>query len=171
MEWMGREQLDFFVRLMVFALPLYAILFAANLLPLQLLVASQSHWLLEGLGFVVAQEGTLLTANGFSFFISPDSTGWKSLLFAGALIMAVPGIARKKKIWGLALGLPAVYAGNLVRVLGIVLIEQSYGVGAAMVAHDWLWRFGLIALVLGVWGLWLWWAKEGGRNRHSLVSS
>lgn len=166
-----KSTLYFLVRLLVLSIPLYiVVLFQLDLTPLQNAVAGQSQYLLQLLGFGVTREGPLISAvwgsgEPFKFLISPDSTGWKSLLFLSALVLAVPGIRWRKRLWGLVIGLPLVWAGNLVRVLAIVLVERDWGIEAAMAVHDYLWRFGLMALVLGIWLVWLKLADEKNRRR------
>ena len=160
-----KETMVFFVRLMALALPLYAVLFFADLYPLQAVVAGQSFWLLQAAGLSPAIEGVAMQVGDFSFFISRDSTGWKSMMFLGALVFAVPGVARGRRLLGILVGIPLVYLGNLGRVVGIVLAEQAYGLEAAMLVHDYLWRFGLVALVLGIWLLWFRWARGGSQRR------
>jgi len=156
----------FLWRLMLLSIPLYVVLtFAIDLGFLQNIVATQSFWMLSFTGLTVAQDGPSLTVGlddeyqqPFYFIISEDSTGWKSLLFFTALVIAVPEIHNRKRIIGLCL-LPAVWIGNLFRIWIIVMIERSYGFEAAMIAHDYLWRVGLIVLVVGLWLLWLKYVK------------
>lgn len=155
-----RDTLEFFVRLMILALPLYGIIFFVNLFPLQALVAGHSFILLEGMGLAPTIQGAGIQVGDFPFFISKDSTGWKSMLFLGALILAVPGIRWRKRWLGLLIGIPLIYVGNLGRVIAIVLAEQAWGFEAAILIHDWLWRFGLIALVMGIWLAWFYWTRS-----------
>lgn len=154
------RMLIFLARLVALSLPLYLVMWLGlDLYPLQLAAASQSAWLLQALGYQVLRDGTLLTINsGFVVSIVPDCTGWKSMLFLFALIFAVPGIAMKKRLWGL-LGLPLVWAGNLTRILAGVAAWDLWGVEASLLIHDWLFQAGLVALVLGIWIAWLMWAQ------------
>ncbi len=155
------RMLEFLVRVCVLALPLYLVIWLGlDLYPLQLAVASQSAWLLQAAGYGVVQEGTGLTADGFGFFIIPDCTGWKSMLFLFALVLAVPGISLRRRAWGLALGMPLIWLGNLARVTGVVAAQGAWGTDAALVIHDWLFQAGLVALVLGIWIVWLLWVKN-----------
>jgi exosortase/archaeosortase family protein len=148
----------FLLRLLILSIPLYVILiFNVDLYALQYSVTANTLWILRGVGYQVVQEGAALTVgaeNPFFFIISPDSTGWKSMLFLFALIFAVPGVVLKKRVFGLVFGIPLIWIGNLTRVLAIVFIERGYGFEAAMLAHDYLWRLGLISLVLVLWLLW-----------------
>ena len=152
----------FLIRLSVLSLPLYVILsFTAVLLPLQVLIASQTGWVLQLMGFSVTQNTALVSVSGpasqqvFNFLVDADCTAWKSMLFAFALIFAVPRVKNRKRLYGLALAVPVIWVVNLSRIVGSVMVEQSYGLETAMFVHDVLWQFGLIALVLVVWGVWM----------------
>lgn len=155
-----KETLVFLVRLAVLSIPLYAILLFINLSPFQVLTAQHSALLLKGMGFEVLQEGALIQANDFRFVISPDSTAWKTMVFFGALVIAVPGIIWRRRLWGLAIGIPLLHVGNLARVVSIVLAEQAYGFEAAMQVHDLGWRFGLVGMVLVMWLVWMRFSKK-----------
>jgi exosortase/archaeosortase family protein len=157
----------FLFRLLVLSIPLYLIIsLGISLYPLQYSVATNSYWVLRFTGFQVVQEGATLTVGpesevrqGFTFTISEDSTAWKSMLFFFALVFAVPAASGRKRLMGLLIGIPLVWVGNLARVWGIVMVERSYGIQAALIAHDYLWRVGLIALVLALWLVWLRFSK------------
>lgn len=151
---------------MILSIPLYIVLtFAIDLGFLQNIVATQSFWMLSFTGYAVAQEGPALTVGidneykqPYYFIISEDSTGWKSMLFFFALIFAVPETGMRKRYIGLMM-IPLVWVGNLFRIWIIVLVERTYGFQAAALAHDYLWRLGLLVLVLGLWFIWLKYAK------------
>jgi exosortase/archaeosortase family protein len=148
----------FLVRMIVLTVPLYFILSASGiLLPVQYAAADSTFWLLESAGYPMAQYGTSLVIEGqqhFAFFITEDCTGWKSMLFFFALVFAVTGIRMKKRLLGLAIGVPLIWLGNLARIFIIVWIQQGYGTGLAMLLHDIFWQAGLIALVLILWSVW-----------------
>ena len=154
--WRG---LQFLVRLIILSLPLYLVIWlGVNLYPLQVAAASHSAWVLQATGNNVIQQGTGLMVNSsFEFFIIPDCTGWKSMLFLFALILAVPGVALTKRLAGLAVGLPLVWLGNLGRIVGVVGSQALWGTDAAMLIHDTAFQLGLVAMVLGLWLCWLRW--------------
>lgn len=150
--------LIFLLRLLALAIPLYLVIWFANLYPLQVIVAQHSRFILGTMGFDVIIDGFNMRVGDFQFFISEDSTGWKSMMLLFALIFAIPKIAWKKRLIGL-LGIPLIYIGNLGRVISIVLAEKTMGFEAAMTVHDLGWRLGLVVLVLILWVIWLKWAK------------
>lgn len=164
----GQERLwyalVFLLRLLVLSIPLYIIIFFADLSLFQNAVAEQSGFLLRLMGFDVVQNGPVLTvgtANPFTFLITPDCTAWKSLLFFFALVFAVPRADWGKRLLGLVFGLPIIWVANLGRVVGTVLVEKLYSVEMAMLVHDYLWRTGLVVLVLVLWVAWMYYTRNG----------
>lgn len=157
--------IKFLLRLMVFSVPLYIMLWLnLSLLPLQNMIADQITWILAAFGFAVTKNNLILsvgTENPFIFFIGPDCTGWKSMLAFVALIFATMDTGKRKRLFGLVFGIPLIYLGNLFRIVLVVFIERGFGLEAALFFHDWLWQAGLIALVLCLWLVWLKWEKAG----------
>lgn len=155
------ETFLFLIKILVFAIPLYLVLtFQGALYPLQDLVSQNVYIVLRYFGYDVVREGFLLSIEGenpFIFLVSEDCTGWKSMLFLIALIVAVPKVSRGKRMVGIIFGIPLIYLGNLLRILLIVQVEQVYGLEFANVIHDYLWQAGLISLVLVIWVFWLIW--------------
>ena len=152
--------LVFLLRMMVLAIPLYLVLLlSVDMAPLQEAVAGQSASVLGWMGYEVRLGGYHVSVgtppDDFYFIINADCTGWKSMLLYFALLFAVPGIGMKKRIAGLLLGIPAIWAGNIARVVGVVLAERSLGIEAALNLHDFAYRIGLVMLVIALWSLWL----------------
>jgi len=165
--------LEFLVRLLLLSIPLYVIIgLGINLIALQVAVAGQSGYILQAMGFHVVQNGPFITSSipgggPFHFLINEDCTGWKSMLFLFALIFAVPGIAMRKRLIGLAIGLPVIWLGNLARVVGVVLAERAYGAENALLLHDYLWQMGMVALVLIIWMAWMRFARARARPKNA----
>jgi len=151
----------FLAKMLVFAIPFYAIMSIPGiLLPLQDIVSQNVESILRFMGFAVSRHGFLLTAGGIAFFISEDCTGWKSMTLLTALIFAVPGVKLKKRLVGATVGIAAIYAGNLVRIIAVVSIWNGYGYALASLVHDYLWQAGLVSLVLALWVCWMVWAGK-----------
>jgi exosortase/archaeosortase family protein len=157
------KTLIFLVRLMVLSFPMYFVLWSnLSLFPLQNVIADNSYGILRMMGYGVVRNGLMLSVgemSTFTFYIGTDCTGWKSVLAFSALILASLGMSYRKRILGLAAGIPLIYLGNLGRIILVVLIERTYGLEAAFLFHDWLWQAGLIALVILLWLAWLRWEK------------
>ena len=164
-----RRLLWFLIRLTALSAPLYAVLLLdISLEPLQSSVAFSSEHLLRAAGFAVERDGLLLRVGGsepFAFAISPDCTGWKSMLIFAALVLAALGASPAKRLAGLAIGVPLVYLANVLRIFAVVSIERSMGIDAAMLFHDWLWQAGMMAVVLALWLGWLGWERISLRAR------
>ena len=155
------ETLVFLLKMLVFAIPLYAIMQLQNiLLPLQEMVSANAVALLQLLGFSAQRSGFLIAADGIAFIVSEDCTGWKSMLLLAALVCAVPRVAWQKRFAGIAAGLMVIYLGNLARIVVVALAWNAYGIETANAIHDVFWQFGLIALVLLAWAAWLAWAGK-----------
>jgi exosortase/archaeosortase family protein len=151
----------FLFKLLLFAIPLYIILFFHGVLfPLQIAVSQNVEFLLNSFGLDVLREGIVFKVNGFLFLISEDCTGWKSMLFLAALLFAVPRVDLKRRLIGLAAGLLLIYIGNLARILIMVSVSLGYEAEFASLVHDWFWQFGLVSLVLLIWIAWLAWAGK-----------
>lgn len=150
----------FLIKLLILSVPLYLVItFNIDLSFLQILTAQHSAIIMKILGMDVDVDNTIVTITNenkepFTFIISRDSTGWKSMLFLFALIFSVPDIAMKKRLIGVFIGWLIVWIGNIGRVAVIVMTERYYGFEMAMIVHDYLWRFGLITIVLLVWIAW-----------------
>jgi exosortase/archaeosortase family protein len=157
---------DFLARLVILSLPLYLVIWLGlDLYPLQAAAASQSAWIMQGLGYQVVHEGAgILMGNGFRFFIIPDCTGWKSMLFLFALVFAVPGIGIRKRLAGLLAGLPIIWLANIGRIVSVVNLQAAWGTDAAIFLHDTFFQLALVFLVMGLWSAWLLWSKNRLRS-------
>ncbi len=164
--------LQFVLRFTALSIPMYLVIWLGiDLMPMQLLVADHASGAISALGFTVARDGLILIVgadNPFIFFIGPDCTGWKSMLCFIALVFASLGVSMRKRLLGVAVGIPLIYLGNIARIIVVVGIESAYGLLAAKVFHDWLWQAGLIALVLVLWLGWLRSDDIRSRTAHML---
>jgi exosortase/archaeosortase family protein len=125
---------------------------------LSLNVASVSGTLLGGLGFDVMVEGRGLTLPGVrGIRIANGCNGLSTLgLFVG-FVLAYPG-SPWRRTWFLPLGILAIYATNVGRVV-VMLLSQKYWPAAFEPLHG----FGLTTIFyVVVFGLWVLWANYGG---------
>jgi len=164
-----KETLIFLVKLLALAVPMHLVmLLSIGMTPLQEAASSELSWALRGLGYTVERDGFMFSVSGgrtepFVFYIVEDCTAWKTMLFLAALIVAVPAVAWKRRVVGIALGLPALWLLNLARNVSVVLIERSWGYETAMAMHDWLWKLGMILAVLLLWLVWWRWVRHSER--------
>ena len=149
------RMLLFILKLTLLSIPLYLIMAFINLSPVQFVVATNVHLILDLLGFEVIQKGALLSANNFIFFIDADCTGWKSMVFLFALLVATPNIRPRKRLIGIALGICVLWVFNIIRIITSVFLQQTHGIEVSLFVHDIVWRAGFIAIVLAFWILWM----------------
>jgi exosortase/archaeosortase family protein len=159
----------FLARATVLALPLYLVIWLGlDLYPLQAATASQAAWILQVLGYHLTLTGTgMVMSNGFTFFIIADCTGWKSMLFLFALVFAYPRADNRKRLIAMAIGLPALWTLNLLRITGVVASQAAWGTETALMLHDTLFQALSIAAVLSIWVAWAVWLRTSGSRKAS----
>lgn len=121
--------------------------------PLQLIMVDASSWLLNGLGFEVATSGTdmKLLRTGGIFSVAAPCSGLRSLLAMTALTAVYAYFTQKTLIrQGLLFccSIPLAIAGNIARVVSIVLVAEVAGEEFALgVYHDYA---GFLVFAVGI---------------------
>ena len=152
---------QFFLVFNLLALPMYFILLAdLSFLPLQDFLAAMTSQVLQLQKIPAVSSGSFVTIFDTSgvlrnIQISFDSTGWKSVYALVALIIATPLPSMRRKLRFLAVGVPAIFVLNFLRIWSTIWYSYVYGWENFDVIHTLLWREGLIALVLLFWFFWL----------------
>jgi exosortase/archaeosortase family protein len=154
------DLLMFLFRLLVLSVPLYILLSIEGVFYYaQIFNANITAFILNAIGIFTTQDGVMLTIvdpnSPFRFIISEDCTGWKSIMFLFALIFAVKGPKISSRVRGLLGGSLIIFVANVARILGTVFAERAWGTNTALLVHDYLFRFGLVVLVLLLWVGWL----------------
>lgn len=152
--------LIFLVRFALLAIPLHVLIWLnINALPLQEATAAAVGHVLSWLNVSFAREGIFLyvsTSTGLmQIEIIKDCLGWKSILALLGLIFAVRRITLKSRLIGLAIGVPIIIIGNIIRLATTFWLTAVKGVEFFEIVHSFLWQWGLIFLVLAVWIVWL----------------
>jgi exosortase H (IPTLxxWG-CTERM-specific) len=153
---MGRFLASFFAILAVlFALELTPPLQAAVVAPWTAGLAWLSATIAAGFDPHVLAAGKVLrsTTNGFAISIEPGCNGIEAaiMLIAAMLAFRAPW---KHRLLGMAAGLAAVQALNVVRVISLFYLGQ-WSVAAFEWAHLYVWQALIMLDVLVVWLLWL----------------
>ena len=91
-------------------------------------------------------------------------TGYRSILALFALIFAVPGIKMSEKVRAFIKFLPVMIVVNYLRVYTTILLGIFFGPEFFNVVHTFLWREGLIVVILLLWAHWLKTQKRLGRR-------
>ena len=98
---------------------------------------------------------TVVSLAGFSVTIIEECTGiYESLILAAALL-AYP-TAWRHTLVGFALGMPLIYAMNLIRI-AVLLVVGGYSQRWFDFMHLYFWQVTMIAMVAAAWLAWLWW--------------
>lgn len=166
-----RTAARFLVKFNVFAIPLYLVMISGWQLP-QLIEATAAavQLLLGAAGVPFERSGLTFSVpvnNGnWGAVINWDCVGWKSMLAAFALVMATD-FKLKRKLKGLAVLLPVVYAANLLRIAFLVWFVAAYDTAYFALVHAALWSWGLIAVVAVSWAAWV---KQGNLNIRRLTN-
>ncbi|MFH1105785.1 MAG: exosortase/archaeosortase family protein [Candidatus Aenigmatarchaeota archaeon] len=155
--------LTFLLRFCVLAIPLYLVLWlGADFSALQKIVTGNVLAMLPLFGVSASADGFDIitnTAVPVIVNISPDCTGWKSVLAYAALVLAVPNIPTRRRALGLS-GALIIHALNVLRISSLIWIEIKYGVETFLSAHTFLLKLGFPAAILLVWLCWLFLADE-----------
>ncbi|NOR84803.1 hypothetical protein GQ473_01680 [archaeon] len=157
--------LIFISRFLLLALPFYFILWLNfDAYPLQLLTANAVSFILTILNVEYELNGHLIFIPSvlWTIEIIKDCVGWKSLMALWGLIFATRGICYKTKVYGALAGIPLIFIGNAIRIASSIWLAIMFGLDKFTFIHDFLWQWGLIALVLGIW--WVWLGKTTVRN-------
>lgn len=155
----------FLARLNLFSIPLYAIILTGwQQDSLTEFTADATQFLLSVMGVSFERAGLVFSvpvANGnWGAVINWDCVGWKSLLLVFALVMATDYPIRRK-LSGLAMLLPLVYAANLFRIAFLIWFVASYDTTYFALVHGIFWSWGLMMFILLCWAVWM---KAGNLN-------
>ena len=125
------------------------------IIPFTALISKVSSLLLRLFGSEAHAAGTRLSGQGVSFELRNGCNGvWATIIFVSA-VLAFPSPLRIK-LWGVLLGVCAIFVINLARVLSLYYIVLYYPT-LFEGAHIYVWQSVVIgAAVL----LWLFWAQR-----------
>jgi len=117
------------------------------------LTASISGGILSIFSGDVTHSGIFVTYKGFSVEIIDECTGLFEMLIYIAAVLSFSTTNRKKLI-GFALGLPAIFIFNVIRIIALLIAgASSFSVFQFM--HLYLWQVTLIIMIATIWVLWL----------------
>lgn len=127
----------------------------ALLAPVTMWTAQATLALLHWFGMEATRTANVIShPNGFAYEIYYRCTGFLPVAFLATAILAYPGPLRRKII-GLAVGVPVLIALNLTRLVHLFYLGVRHP-AAFDLAHSVLWE-GL--LILAILGLWLGWTR------------
>ncbi len=101
----------------------------------------------------VQWHGQICSFNHFQVRIIDECTGVFEMVIFAAAVLAYP-TTRRKKLFGLLLGIPVIYLFNLLRIVVLVVVgSQSYRTFEFM--HLYFWQVTLIIIIASIWIAWL----------------
>jgi exosortase H (IPTLxxWG-CTERM-specific) len=107
---------------------------------------------LSGFGTATA-HGNLLVFNSFSAEVEEACDGVLPCCIFAAAVLAFPS-TWKQKLWGILLGVTAIFIINIVRVITLMLVG-SFWPDVFERVHIYVWQALVIALSLALWVFWV----------------
>jgi exosortase H (IPTLxxWG-CTERM-specific) len=115
--------------------------------------ARLGYAVLRAAGADASRDGNLVTLGGFGVQIIEECTGiYEAIIFVAA-VLAFPARPGRKAI-GIALGVPLLYAFNVLRVLVLLGVGRSWP-GLFEFMHLYFWQATLVLMITSVWLLWI----------------
>ncbi len=96
---------------------------------------------------------TVIHFGPFAVRIIGECTGLFEMAIYAACVLAFPTNWRKKSL-GLLLGIPAIYAFNVLRILCLLIVGR-YAISSFDFFHLYFWQGTLILMITSVWMLWV----------------
>lgn len=121
-------------------------------------------WLMEGTAWIsgsilslfsnsVQHHDVFISYKGFSVEIIDECTGLFEMLIYAAAVLSFSTTIRKKLI-GIAMGIPAIFVFNLIRIT-ILLVAGAKSIEVFNFMHLYLWQVTLIIMIATIWIGWL----------------
>ena len=120
---------------------------------LENITASLLGFLLRIFGMDAIVNGNIVVLDGFALRIIDECTAMFGSIVYVSCILAYPADA-KKKITGIALGIPCLYVINMVRLVVISFVALLRPDIFELV-HNYLWQTIFIAFVIIIWLVWV----------------
>jgi archaeosortase B (VPXXXP-CTERM-specific) len=140
---------------LLFYLLYYSLIVSGSVLMVRLreFTANVLGIIISAAGADVVVNGALVSINGFGLEIIDECTAVFSSIVYCACILAYPTTIRKK-VLGVALGVPALYAINILRLVILAQVGQTRPALFEFV-HVYLWQASFIIFIVVIFLLWL----------------
>lgn len=102
-------------------------------------------------GLETTKEGIFILLDGASYRVTQDCLGWKSMAVFTGLMFASSSLRKHYRF--LLAGIAVLLLANTVRVVSTVYLSHT-GIISFSIIHGTLWKWGLTAVVLGLWVYW-----------------
>jgi archaeosortase B (VPXXXP-CTERM-specific) len=115
--------------------------------------AKLEYWVLRLFSDQASLTGAAVYFGHFAVRIITECTGLFEMVIYAACVLAFPTSWRKRGL-GLLLGIPAIYAFNLLRILCLLVVGR-YANSMFDFFHLYFWQATLIIMITSVWLLWI----------------
>ena len=114
------------------------------------------------LGVPASLDGAVINMDGFAAVVVAECTAIELILVFSAAVLVSP-VSLKARLWALALGVSALCALNLVRIVSLMLVGAGFPEYFEM-AHLKVGQTAMAVAALAMWLLWLRWTSDGERT-------
>jgi exosortase/archaeosortase family protein len=151
-----QDTLIFLIKFSLFAVVLHFLLWInIDTLPLQKTTAELVAFILSLIGYESVSQGTIVKTDSWGIEIVRDCLGWKSMLAVLGLVFATPNVEVRRKLLGALFGISIVFIANIARLVTTAIVGVKFGYSGFEMTHLFLWRWGLMVVVLSGWWIWL----------------
>lgn len=147
-----------FIVLMVLFYIIYTIPMVEQMiiLPVVHFQAEVSGNIINLLGYAASCEGTVISGNGVSLEVAKGCDGFETLVLFIIGIVLVP-FAWRSKLYGMGIGVLALFVLNLVRIIGLFFVQKFYPASfESMHVHGGFVLFTIFTIM--IWLVWVNWA-------------
>jgi exosortase/archaeosortase family protein len=94
------------------------------------------------------------SGNNFSIELIPECAGVVEMLIFVIMILVFRGVGREAKIRGILIFLPVIFFENIARLAVLYPMSQWFGVDTMWSLHSFIWHYGQLLILLGLFGIW-----------------
>jgi archaeosortase B (VPXXXP-CTERM-specific) len=145
-----------FLGLLIFlaiTLPYFTDKFSPQVYWLNAATAEVTALFLKPLGMTSRVSGTVVSLPNFSVEVVGECTGLYEMLIFLAAMIAYPA-SWKKKLIGAGLGIPFLYAVNIIRMM-FIMVVGNWSPKTFDFMHMYFWQVAMILIIVSAWVLWI----------------
>lgn len=122
------------------------------------MLAQIAGFALTLLSVPASSDGATVGADAFTAIIAPECSALDVIILFGAAVLVYP-VSIGARLRGLLLGVAALFALNIARIVNLILIGIHYP-DSLEDAHLWVWQPAMAIAAIGLWILWHWGAPS-----------
>lgn len=129
------------------------------------LLAQIAGFALTLIGVPASSDGAIVGADTFTAIIAPECAALDVIILFGSAVLAYPA-SIGARLRGLLLGVVALFALNITRIVSLMLIGIHYP-DSLEDAHLLAWQTAMALAAIGLWMLWHWWVSSASMGEAS----